>query len=191
MTTHLGMAPPIVGWAHVYQLIQSPTGQSDLGSSSETFIQTLGCMELTKLMRIPKPMEWYSPQWVNLPTLINVIKIISHRHSQRPFSQVNLDCLSWWLKRNCYQVFLTEPGARQAAGRPQWSSCFPTISPALYAQFLSRWWDFELRVSCLPSKCSYPWSLLPDASWKHEQCYPVEFPTCGIMSMLNKFVTLE
>lgn len=36
-------------------------------------------------------MEWYHPQWEDCPTLINLIKIISHRCAKGLISQVILE----------------------------------------------------------------------------------------------------
>ena len=33
------------------------------------------------------PKEWYRPQWLGFPTSVNIIKITSHKHAQRPFTQ--------------------------------------------------------------------------------------------------------
>lgn len=48
----------------------------------------------------------------NLPTSVNMIKIIPHRHSQKPFSQVTLDCVKLTVVSSFHiEIIDTKPGS--------------------------------------------------------------------------------
>lgn len=48
----------------------------------------------------------------NRPTSVNMIKVISHRHSQKPFSQVTLDCVKLTVVSSFQtEIIDTKPGS--------------------------------------------------------------------------------
>lgn len=54
---------------------------------------------------------WQWGRW-NLPTSVNMIKVIPHRHSQKPFSQVTSDCVKLTVVSSFQtEIIDTKPGS--------------------------------------------------------------------------------